>query len=130
MIQNSKRVLLVEDNADNRYLATLLFEAEGYEVTAVVNGADALAAIAEDDNIALVLLDLQLPDIDGFEIARRIHRRASTAQLPIIAVSAFAQAKDRRRAFAAGCAGYIEKPINADSFVAQVRCLVGDMGTP
>jgi CheY-like chemotaxis protein len=113
--------LVVEDNPDNRYLATVLLEAEGFEVCPAVDAASALACL-EVGTFAFILLDLQLPDIDGFEVARRVRARPAWARLPIIAVSAFARGTDRRRAQEAGCTGYIEKPIDADYFVAQVRC--------
>jgi two-component system, cell cycle response regulator DivK len=123
------RVLLVEDNADNRYLATLLMEDKGYVVRGVATGGQALAAVAEE-KFAFVLLDLQLPDIDGFEVARRIRETIPAEELPIIAVSAFAMSTDRKKAFDAGCNGYLEKPIDADSFVAQVNCQVGLVSLP
>jgi two-component system, cell cycle response regulator DivK len=119
-----KRVLLVEDNPENQYLTTLLLEGEGYEVTVVGNGLDGVQAAADGD-FDVILLDLQLPDIDGFEVARRVRDGNSRNGMPIIAVSAFAMASDRRRAYAAGCTGYLEKPIDADCFVAQVQCLAG-----
>src|SRR5688572_6921396 len=124
MNPTSKRVLQIEDNPENRYLATLLLNAEGFEVDAAENGADGLAA-AEQNEYAFVLLDLQLPDIDGFEVAKRIRKPTSKGGVPIIAVSAFALPIHRRRAMAAGCSSYLEKPIDADAFVAQLRCLAG-----
>jgi two-component system, cell cycle response regulator DivK len=122
----SKRVLLVEDNPDNRYLATLLLEGEGFEVFCAVNGTEALAAIAQEQFV-FVVLDLQLPDFDGFEIATRIRELASAEELPIVVVSAFTTREARRKALAAGCSGYLEKPIDAECFVSQVRCLAGLM---
>jgi two-component system, cell cycle response regulator DivK len=119
----SSSVLLVEDNPDNRYLATLLLESEGYVVRPAVDGAAALEAV-DREGFVFVLLDLQLPDIDGFEVARLLRKRFTASELPIVAVSAFAMRADRRKAFAAGCNGYLEKPIEAESFVAQVRNLV------
>jgi two-component system, cell cycle response regulator DivK len=119
-----KRVLLVEDNLENRYLATFLLESDGFEVHPAVSGTEALAAFAPG-KFDLVLLDLQLPDIDGFELARRMRQTSTAEQLPIIAVSAFAMVSDRKKAFAAGCTGYLEKPIDAESFTAQVMCQAG-----
>lgn len=116
-----QRVLLVEDNDDNRYLARVLLEAEGLEVVEVPDGVSAVD-LARAETFDLVLLDLQLPGMDGFEVARQI-RRGSSCDAPIIAVSAFAMSSDRRRAFAAGCVGYIEKPIEADNFVPRLRAL-------
>ena len=124
MNRESRRVLLVEDNADNRYLASLLLQQEGYEVVQASCGREALDLLGTSA-FAFALLDLQLPDIDGFELAARIHGAPGWENLPLIAVSAFALADDRRRAFAAGCTGYLEKPVDADAFVAQVRCLAG-----
>jgi len=118
----SNAVLVVEDNPDNLYLATVLLQNEGYRVVGASTGADGLAAV-QREAFDFVLLDLQLPDWDGFEVAEKIRCHASAATLPIIAASAFAMPSDRRKAFAAGCTGYLEKPIDADTFVAQVRCL-------
>lgn len=124
MNHDGRRVLLVEDNPDNRYLASVLLEQEGYVVVPASSGHDALTLLAAD-RFAFALLDLQLPDMDGFELAARIRRNPVWKDLPLIAVSAFAMPADRRRAFEAGCTGYLEKPIDADAFVAQVRCLAG-----
>jgi two-component system, cell cycle response regulator DivK len=124
MIPDPKRVLLVEDNSDNRYLSSVLLESAGFTVRCATTGSEALAAVAEEV-FSMVLLDLQLPDVDGFEVARQIRTMAKGKDLPIIAVSAFAQATDRKRAFAAGCTGYLEKPIDAETFVAQVVCQAG-----
>jgi CheY-like chemotaxis protein len=118
------RVLLVEDNPDNQYLATLLLEQEGYEVVAVPTGQAALETLG-NESFMFVLLDLQLPDLDGYEVVRQIRGNPRLRDMPVIAVSAFAMAADRRNAYAAGCTGYLEKPIDADAFVAQVRCLAG-----
>lgn len=124
MNHRSQRVLLVEDNADNQYLVSVLLDEEGYRVVPVSSGAAALERLRTED-FAFVLLDLQLPDVDGFEVASRIRANPAWRDLPVIAVSAFAMPADRRRAFEAGCTGYLEKPIDADAFVAQVRCLAG-----
>lgn len=124
MSSASKKVLLIEDNADNRLLARMLLEHEGYEVIAVANGEDGVAAVPQHD-FAFVLLDLQLPDLDGFDVARRIRERHPASELPLIAVSAFVTGTERKKAFAAGCTGYLEKPIEPEAFVAQVRCMAG-----
>ena len=124
MISQPDVVLVVEDQPENRYLTTLLLEQEGFNVRAVSNGEAALEAVKQG-GLALVLLDLQLPDIEGVEVARQIRQLHSSAQLPIIAVSAFVLREDRRRALAMGCDGFVEKPIEADSFVIQVREIAG-----
>lgn len=117
-----RRVLVIEDNPESRYLATLLLEGEGFSVDGVRDGAEGLARLGQA-RYAFVVLDLELPGLDGFEVAARIRRAHGAADLPIIAVSAMAMTTDRRKAFAAGCTGYLEKPIDADAFVAQLRCL-------
>ncbi len=124
MTAETRRVLVIEDNPENRYLATLLLEGEGFAVDAVRDGPEGLVRL-EQTRYAFVVLDLELPGLDGFEVAARIRQSHRAAELPIIAVSAMAMPTDRRKAFGAGCTGYLEKPIDADAFVAQLRCLAG-----
>ena len=115
----SATVLLIEDNEQNRYLLTFLLERSGYRVTSVVDGASALAlvvALRPD----IILLDIQLPGMDGYEVAAALRRMVEVRDTPIVAVTSYAMIGDRERALAAGCSGYLEKPINPDTFVAEV----------
>jgi len=115
----SYTILLIEDNEQNRYLATFLLERSGY---AVVSAPDGPRAIAMAQTLApdLILLDIQLPAMDGYTVARNLREIESMRLVPVIAVTSYAMVGDREKALAAGCTGYIEKPINPDTFVAEV----------
>jgi CheY-like chemotaxis protein len=114
------KVLLIEDNEQNRYLATFLLEKHGY---AVVSAADGPAGIelARTDRPALILLDIQLPLMDGYAVARALRNNPDLRDIPIIAVTSFAMVGDREKSLAAGCNGYLEKPINPDTFVTEIE---------
>lgn len=113
------RVLVIEDNDQNLYLVTFLLEKHGLEVIAARDGRSGIdmAAKTRPD---LILLDIQLPLIDGYAVARAIRAIPELATLPIIAVTSYAMVGDRDRCLEAGCTDYIEKPINADTFVKQI----------
>ena len=129
----SRTVLLIEDNEQNRYLATFLLEAHGYTVVSAGDGASGIA-LAEKMVPDLVLLDVQLPKMDGHEVARRLRSIRSLRATPIIAVTSYAMVGDREKSLGAGCNGYIEKPIDPDTFVAEIQRVVesvaqGERGT-
>jgi two-component system cell cycle response regulator DivK len=115
----STKILLVEDNEQNRYLATFILERVGYEVIHAPDGAAAIAAALTMD-LDLVLLDVQLPGMDGHEVARALRQIPGFSETPIIAVTSYAMVGDREKALAAGCNGYLEKPINPETFAAEV----------
>lgn len=119
-----RRVLLIEDNEQNRYLATYLLERHGYEVRAAEDGARGVAA-ATDDPPDLILLDIQLPAMDGYEVARALRAVPALGATPIVAVTSYAMVGDRERSLEAGCTGYIEKPIDPERFVHTVEELSG-----
>jgi CheY-like chemotaxis protein len=114
------KILLVEDNEQNRYMATFLLEAAGHCVTHAPNGQRALE-LAVRQLPDLVLMDIQMPEMDGYEAALRFRADPLLASVPIIAVTSYAMAGDRERALRIGFAGYIEKPINPDTFVAEIN---------
>ncbi len=116
----STKILVVEDNDQNLYLISFLLEKHGYEVVSARTGREAIAK-ALDERPALVLMDIQMPEMDGYEATRRIKAHAGTAHIPIVAVSSYAMSGDRQRALGAGCAGYIEKPIVPEGFVDQIE---------
>jgi len=116
-------ILLVEDNAQNRYLAAFLLEKHGYQVVSAVDGNGALRLAATLMPTA-ILLDIQLPGMDGYAVARALRDQPRLNQVPIIAVTSYAMLGDRERALEAGCNGYIEKPIDPESFVAQIESLL------
>ncbi len=113
------KALLVEDNANNRYLLTLLLEAANMTVLVAENGHQALE-IARKERPDCVLLDIQMPEMDGYELAARLKADAELARIPIIGVSSFAMPGDREKAFRMGFAGYIEKPVDPEQFAATV----------
>ncbi len=116
-------ILIIEDNQDNFYLAQYLLQAHRHTVTGACDGTSGIA-MAQAHAFDAILLDIQLPDLDGHEVARRLVQLPDWGHTPIIAVTSFAMEGDRQKALAAGCSGYIEKPINPDTFVTQVESLV------
>ncbi len=115
-----KKILIIEDNEQNIYLLTFLLEKEGYEILQAKNGKDGLE-IAARDNPDLILLDIQLPEMDGHEVARRLKSETLTLSIPVIAVTSYAMPGDEESIKSSGCEGYIEKPINPDTFVDQIK---------
>ena len=116
----SRHVLLIEDNAQNRYLATFLLEHHGYTVAFAEDGPRGIAlarTLAPD----LILLDIQLPQMDGYAVAQALREIESLRTTPIVAVTSYAMVGDREKAMAAGCTGYVEKPINPDTFIEDIR---------
>lgn len=112
-------ILLIEDNEQNRYLATFLLEQHGYNVVWARDGALGIEA-ARKSPPDLILLDIQLPAMDGYEVARALRRIQSLRRIPIVAVTSYAMVGDREKCLAAGCNGYIEKPINPETFVGEI----------
>lgn len=114
------KILVVEDNEQNRYLATFLLEQRGHAVFPATSGPRALE-IAPQVHPDLVLLDIQLPGMDGHDVARALKRDPQLRGVPIVAVTSYAMVGDREKAFAAGAEGYIEKPINPGTFVDELE---------
>ncbi len=114
-----KKILVVEDNEQNRYLMQYMLEKNGFSVVIGQSGAEGIA-MALGERPDLILMDIQLPDMDGLEVTRRIRASEADGKIPIIAVTSFAMAGDREKALAAGCNGYIEKPINPETFLTEV----------
>lgn len=116
----SRTILLIEDNEQNRYLATFLLEKHGYTVVPAPDGLRGVE-LARTFVPALILLDIQLPTMDGHDVARALRGIDALRDIPIIAVTSYAMVGDREKALAAGCNGYIEKPINPDTFVSEIE---------
>ncbi|MFZ5912332.1 MAG: response regulator [Chloroflexota bacterium] len=119
-------VLYIEDNPDNMMLVKRALEARGYRLLEAANGLKGIE-VAENQEVDLILLDINLPDVDGYEVARRL--RASTAKqalayIPIIAITANALKGDAEKALAAGCDVYMSKPINIRELWARVEAFV------
>jgi two-component system cell cycle response regulator DivK len=114
------KVLVIEDNEQNLYLTTFILEKHGYEVIQARGGREG-TRLADQDRPDLILLDIQLPEMDGYQVAEVLRSNPALDGVPIVAVTSYAMVGDRERILAAGCSGYIEKPINPDTFVAQVE---------
>lgn len=115
----SAKILLVEDNENNRYLATFLLESQGFSVVHASNGHEALVR-ARETHPDLILMDIQMPEMDGYEAARLLRENHEFDQIPFVAVTSYAMVGDREKAMKLGFVGYIEKPIATDTFVAQI----------
>jgi two-component system, cell cycle response regulator DivK len=118
-------ILYIEDNPDNMTLVKRALEARGYRLLQAMNGLDGVAT-AEHEDVDLILLDINLPDIDGYEVARRIRRSSKHAlqYVPLIAVTANALKGDAEKALSAGCDVYMSKPINIRELWARVEAYV------
>jgi two-component system cell cycle response regulator DivK len=116
----SKRILVVEDQEDNRRIVHDLLTASGYELIEATTGEDGLkqAAVEKPD---LILMDIQLPGMDGYEVTRRIKANPQLAHIPIIVVTSYALSGDDKKAFEAGCNGYVTKPFSPRVLLAKIR---------
>ncbi len=120
-----KTILIIEDNDDNMKLISFILEKNGYRTIRAVNGREGIdMAIKESPD--LVLLDIQLPDMNGIEVLEIIRHSESNGSLPIVAVTSFAMSGDRQRLLSSGCNGYIEKPINPETIMEEIRRYAGD----
>jgi CheY-like chemotaxis protein len=116
-------VLLVEDNEVNRYLVRFVLEKGGFRVITAGNGREAidLARLHRPD---LILMDIQMPVMDGYEATMHLKADAQLRAIPVVALTAYAMPREREQAIAAGCAGHIEKPIDTGTFNAQVSAFI------
>jgi len=119
-----KRVLVVEDDAQNSYLIGFILEKSGYEVVTAVDGEQALAEV-EKVLPDLILMDMLLPKMNGYEATRRIKARPEAKQIPIVALTAYSMKGDREKILESGCDGYISKPIDPETFVAEMEGYFG-----
>lgn len=114
------RIVYVEDNDDNLYMLALRLETIGYEVITATNGADGIATAAAE-RPDLILMDLDLPVVDGWEAIRQLKADPATRNIPIIALTAHAMAGDREKALAAGSDDFDTKPVELDRLLAKIR---------
>lgn len=123
------KILVIEDNDQNLYLVTFLLESQGFEVIQAKDGPTGIE-LAKKIIPELILLDIQLPGMDGYNVAHKLRLENSLKDINIVAVTSYAMMGDKERAFAAGCSGYIEKPINPETFISQIsRFLPGNAKT-
>ncbi len=116
----TKRILVIEDTEDNRQIVRDLLESAGYALIEALDGLEGVAA-AEREHPDLILMDIQLPGIDGYEATRRIRAVPALATVPIIAVTSYALSGDEAKARAAGCDGYVAKPFSPRQLLAKIR---------
>jgi two-component system cell cycle response regulator DivK len=114
------KILVIEDNEQNLYLTTFILEAHGYEVVPARDGRAGIE-LARQVKPVLILLDIQLPEMDGYAVAQELKDCPELDDVPIVAVTSYAMVGDRERILAAGCTGYIEKPIDPETFLDQVE---------
>ena len=116
----SKRILVVEDEEDNRRIVRDLLTSVGYEIIEAVTGEEGVKA-AETQLPDLILMDIQLPGFDGYEATRRIKANPVLHHIPIIVVTSYALSGDDAKAFEAGCDGYVAKPFSPRALLAKIR---------
>jgi two-component system cell cycle response regulator DivK len=120
MGERMKKILVVEDNEQNLYLMVFILRQNGYRVVTARNGVEGIER-ARYEIPDLIIMDIQLPEMDGYEAAERIKSIDELRDIPIVAVTSYAMAGDREKAMDAGCAGYIEKPFNPVTFISEIE---------
>jgi two-component system cell cycle response regulator DivK len=120
----NKKILVVEDTEDNRQILRDLLSAAGYDVIEALDGAEGVAKAGEHMP-DLILMDIQMPVMDGFDATRRIKADPALKAIPVIAVTSYALSGDEQRARSAGCDGYIAKPFSPRQLLATVNKIIG-----
>lgn len=114
-------VLIIDDDSRNIFALRLVLKARGYAVISANNVPEGLRLIAENPQVSVVLMDMMIPEMDGYTAIRMIREQASFAEMPIIAVTAQAMSGDREKCIAAGANGYVSKPVDIDKLVAVIE---------
>ena len=122
----SSNILIIEDNEQNLYLVTFILENRGHTVISEMNGESGIKTAGEIKP-DIILLDIQLPGLDGYEVAKRLRGNPDLKNIPIVAVTSYAMVGDREKALESGCTGYIEKPINPETFSEEVERFIKDI---
>ncbi len=120
---SGERILYIEDNLENRTLVKRILEAESFVVLEADDGPSGMR-VAEQEAPALILMDINLPEIDGYEVTAKLRQIPSLAHVPIVALTANVLKGDRERSLAAGCDGYIQKPVDVDLLPAQIAAFL------
>lgn len=120
---SGRRILYIEDNFENRILVKRVLEVEGYVVLEAGDGPTGMR-MAEQEAPDLILMDINLPEIDGYEVTAKLRQSPSLAHVPIVALTANVLRGDRERSLEAGCNGYIQKPIDVDLLPAQIAAFL------
>jgi two-component system cell cycle response regulator DivK len=127
MANNNHTILHIEDNFENRILIRRILQYSGYEVLEAENAYEALELL-ESSTPDMILMDINMPDIDGYSLTRQLKSNIKFRNVPIIAITANVMKGDREKSLLAGCDGFIAKPINVDSFVDQVELFLEKYG--
>lgn len=112
--------LIIEDNENNMYLTTFLLENSGHQVFQAFDGKDGVE-LAKKLTPELILLDIQLPKMNGYDVARELRLDENLKMIPIVAITSYAMPGDKEKALEAGCNGYIKKPIDPDTFISEIE---------
>jgi CheY-like chemotaxis protein len=123
IVMEGESILIVDDNPTNLKLASFLLKSEGYVVSTAVDGHESLKMM-ESLRPQLILMDVQLPGIDGLEVTRRLKSNPATRSIPVVALTAYAMKGDEQKVLDAGCDGYIAKPIDTRTFPSKIRSLL------
>jgi CheY-like chemotaxis protein len=127
--QHVTKILLVEDNEMNRDMLSRRLQKNGYQVVIAVDGEEGLSK-ARSETPALILMDMSLPGIDGWEVTRRLKAAAQTQKIPVIALTAHAMSDDREKALAAGCDDFDTKPVELPRLLSKIQALLAPGATP
>jgi two-component system cell cycle response regulator DivK len=119
------KILVVDDNRDNRELVVKVLKGRGYEMVEAIDGEDALQK-AQEERPSLILMDISLPKIDGYEVTRRLKMHEEYRDIPVVALTAHVMKGDKERAIEAGCVGYIPKPIDVHELPEQIKHYLDD----
>ncbi len=128
MIDAKKRIVYIEDNLDNRTLVARVLAAEGYEIITAGSAKEGLSLV-KDHRPNLILVDINMPEIDGLTLTSKFHELEHLNGVPVVAITANVMKGDRERTLAAGCDGYIQKPINVDLLPQQVAKFIKEAHT-
>jgi CheY-like chemotaxis protein len=123
-----RQVLVIEDNTDNLGLIRIALERAGYQVVFAATGTDGVRIALESDP-SLIIVDINLPDFDGYEVTRRIRQSCANRAIPIVAITSNAMMGDREKTIEAGCTAYFEKPIDPLTIVDQIHAAIGILKT-
>ncbi len=116
--------LIIEDNENNMYLTSFLLKNGGHQVFQAFDGQDGVD-LAKKITPDLILLDIQLPKMNGYDVARELRQDTALKTVPIIAITSYAMPGDKEKALEAGCNGYIKKPIDPDTFITEIESYIG-----
>ena len=122
------KILIIEDDEQSRYMLTFLLESSNYKVIQSVNGHDGIAK-AKNLKPDAIILDIQLPEMNGYDVAKALKKNDELKNIPIVVVTSFAMNGDKNKAFEAGAEGYIAKPIDPDTFISQIESLIPSLRT-